>query len=77
MAVRKIEKYVAGWHPERSVGLIDLYLDDGEKKRLRAETAPEFLAILKVLKDDEPVLTANGWISTGKEVPGGLQDDEE
>ncbi len=76
MAAGKIEKYVAAWHPDKNRGAIVVYLKGGEKKTWGGQTAAEFLAILRILDEGDSLLTNKGWISTGKQVPGGIEDTD-
>ena len=71
MSKKKIDKYVAGWHPNKNVGGIKFHLSDGTQKEIKTKSAAEFSAILSILVSaDEPFLTPNGWISTGRDEPG-------
>lgn len=77
MAAIKITQYRAGWHAENNRGVIEMRLEGDRKKMWRGDSAAEFLAILQILQgDDDPRLTDKGWIATGKEVPGGLDDED-
>ena len=71
MASVKITNYLAAWHPKQNQGRIHFRYANGRKGSWSGENPAEFTAICLLLHaDNDPYVTEEGWITTGKEEPG-------
>ncbi len=65
-----IKTYVSSWHPKNNKGIIKLKLENDKTVTWHGKDPAEFSAILSILSSaEEPFVTKDGWISTGKEEP--------
>lgn len=72
MASEPITEYRAAWNQKNRTGAISVSnskkLD--EEMTFDSQSASEFLAVLQILQGDDDPYWDNGWIHTGKELPG-------